>query len=452
MNARPVFPELVTGRDDDFPEVPWRVREGFALRGHASCDFTERILEVPLGAAPVDRVIRAHELTHLRISPHDVNPLAVYPDIPRRPLECAEEFRVNVVLARLGFAVELLGDGSEMVAGQRLGTEGAWAEAVCFFAALVGCGAEKDFLKGVRRSAPAWVKPLGVLKRRLQSLVASCSTSELASTSRRRDGSGLPEGFDRVSVPVAEILVRAMGAAVPETPEQLKVFKRALEPGGRRPPSGRFAELVWSEEAQKTTTSSTRHVRRWRAASSGRTLRYPSRLLTDPQRRAFVDGRRFLGGVVVVDQSGSMDVPEDELSALLSLVPAALVVGYSHRPGDTGGHPNAWILASQGRRAERIPGGNVGNGVDGPILEWAVRQRRSGEPIVWVTDGQVTDSNDHPGSELSRECARLVRRHRIRLVRTLAEATGALSGRNTGSLEPATSFGRVGRALQETLV
>jgi hypothetical protein len=64
-----------------------------------------------------------------------------------------------------------------------------------------------------------------------------------------------------------------------------------------------------------------------------------------------------------------------------------------------------------GRTASLLPGGNVGNGVDGPVLRWAHRTRRSGERIVWVTDGQVTDSNDHPNPRLSRECAELVRRH-----------------------------------------
>ena len=85
------------------------------------------------------------------------------------------------------------------------------------------------------------------------------------------------------------------------------------------------------------------------------------------------------------------------------------------------------------------------DGVDGPVLHWAVRRARGSEPIVWVTDGQVTDSNDHPCHSLSVECAQLVRRHRIRMARDLTEAHLALRGRRFA----AQRFGRVGQALSE---
>jgi hypothetical protein len=147
----------------------------------------------------------------------------------------------------------------------------------------------------------------------------------------------------------------------------------------------------------------------------------------------------------VVDQSGSMDISPSDVDALLAVAPCATVMGYSHRPGDRRITPNAWLLAHDGLRATTSPHGNVGNGVDGPVLEWAAGRRRSGERLVWVTDGQVTDSNDHPSRELSASCARLVRRHRVAMVRTLDEARRVLRGGVPP--EPATGFGRVGREL-----
>jgi hypothetical protein len=56
----------------------------------------------------------------------------------------------------------------------------------------------------------------------------------------------------------------------------------------------------------------------------------------------------------------------------------------------------------------------------------------------------VTDSNDHPSEALSLQCATLVRRHRIRLVRELGAAAGALA-----CYRPPvhSDFGRVGRKL-----
>jgi hypothetical protein len=140
-----------------------------------------------------------------------------------------------------------------------------------------------------------------------------------------------------------------------------------------------------------------------------------------------------------------MDVDPEELSRLLDVAPCALIVGYSHRPGDRLGTPNAWVLADNERRSTTAPIGNVGNGVDGPILTWASSMRRAGDRLVWVTDGQVTDSNDHPSTALSFECARLVRRHRISMVRTFDDARRVLRG--WPPTEPATSFGRVGREL-----
>ena len=149
----------------------------------------------------------------------------------------------------------------------------------------------------------------------------------------------------------------------------------------------------------------------------------------------------------MVDQSGSMDLDPGALDHLLAATPGATVVGYSHRPGDMPGRANAWVIAREGRTARELPGGNVGNGVDGPVLRWAQRIRRAHERVIWVTDGQVTDSNDHPSEALSRECAHLVRTHRIVLVRSLEEATRVLRGR-THALEPVENFGRVGRELR----
>ena len=77
--------------------------------------------------------------------------------------------------------------------------------------------------------------------------------------------------------------------------------------------------------------------------------------------------------------------------------------GYSHEPGDLAKKANAWILARDGLIATSFPSGHVGNGVDGPILRWALSRAKGREPVVWVTDGQVTDSNDHPNDALSIE-------------------------------------------------
>ena len=104
MSRGRVFPELLAGREDDVVAGAWTVREGTSMRGAASCNLADRVLEVPLGdGARVDRVVRAHELMHARVSPHARPPRRALDEVSPRALECAEELRVNSLLARLDF-------------------------------------------------------------------------------------------------------------------------------------------------------------------------------------------------------------------------------------------------------------------------------------------------------------------------------------------------------------
>ena len=440
-----IYPELIVGRSDQFEDSGWRVVPGLALRGHASCDFVNRILEVPLGSTEAERAIRAHELMHVRVSPHDVSPSALLSDVPSRALECAEEYRVNTLIARLGFPVSALTDGSEQTGGERLATNDCWEEAVYFYCATIGTGSERGFLRGVRRVRPQWIKPLALVKKRVEAIAKQHSVEEMGSTSRD-SADGLPEGFARVTVAVARTLARAADAQVPTDVNGLRSLRRSLEPGGRRALTGRFAELVMLEGLEYSATAKRPYAKRGRPDVSGVQMRYPSRLLTDPYQRAFASQRRRSGGIVVIDQSGSMDLETDDIDLLLLATPGVSVIGYSHRPGDSSGAANAWLIARDGHRTHEIPGGNVGNGVDGPVLRYALSRRRAGEPIIWVTDGQVTDSNDHPSRQLSAECAELVLRHRIRLARTLVDASEMLQ-RGLTKIENLEQFGRVGREI-----
>lgn len=444
MSEPVAFPELVTGRLDGVVPGRWSVREGSVARGTASCDLAALVLEIPLARTPQARVVRAHELMHARVSPLARHLVRSLEEVTPRALECAEEARVNALLSRLGFDVALLCDGTEKGGGRRLGEVGAWSEAVCFAAAVLDTGAERTFLTGVRQSRPEWVAALRAVQRRVRAILASLDTPSLADTRCEEE---YPRGYARATLPVARILTVASAARVPVGAEELRGFRRALEPGGRRPATGAFAPLVLDECGLLPRGRDHSPVRRFRAAAVGTTMRYPSRFVTDSQRRAFAQRGRARGGVVVVDQSGSMEIAVEELAGLLRAAPGALVVGYSHRPGDLGGTPNAWLLAARGRSAAPERVGNVGNGVDGPVLRWALAHRRANEPVVWVTDGQVTDAHDHPADALSRECAALVRRHRIRLARDLAEALRALRGPDAARRPDFRRFGRVGRVL-----
>jgi len=110
-----------------------------------------------------------------------------------------------------------------------------------------------------------------------------------------------------------------------------------------------------------------------------------------------------------------MDIDEASLSMLLRRAPSSRV-GYSHVRA-TRAHPNVWIMA-------------IGIGRDDDSLrQHRQRRRRRGTRVGAAPsakhradclghDGQVTDSHDHPDDRLTLQCAELVRRHRIRLVRS----------------------------------
>ncbi len=436
-----VFPEFVLGRLDGFEQGPWRIETGTTSRGGASCNLSERVLRVPLTTDDVARVVRAHELMHIRVNPFHREHVPLELDVSDRALECAEEFRVNYLLGQLGFDVSLLHDGTERPGAQRLAAGGQWDEAVCFFLAVIGTGGESDYLRGLRSAQATWPSALRALKKKVLSVVSQLDAAHIGGTDLTEEG--FPRGFLHVTLPIARLVSRSMSAVGPVDPESLRTFRRSLEPGARRPPSGSFAPLVFDTSVDYVVRTRRGAHRRARPATCGTAMLYPSRLLTDPLQRAFAHKATVPGGVIVIDQSGSMDVTVDELDALLHNAPAALIVGYSHRPGDTGRTPNVWILARNGRIATSVRSGNVGNGVDGPVLRWALRAASAREPVVWVTDGQVTDSNDHPCHNLSVECARLVHEHRIHMVRSLRDVRGALRGRRAS----ADSFGRVGREL-----
>jgi hypothetical protein len=441
-----IFPELVSGRHDDELRA-WTIHEGSTMRGEASCNLQERILEVPLASSEQARVVRAHELMHARVSPRADYLMRALDEVSPRALECAEELRVNTLIGRLGFDVTTLNDGTEKLGARRLAESGQWGEALCFLMAVLGTGAERDFFGGIRQGSAPWLPALRNLRKRALEIF-SLETRVLGAT--QLDDGGLPSGYACSTLVLARLLTQSAVARVPTSADELRAFRRSLEVGGRRPPTGVFAPLVVDETVFPERSAHGHRDRTWRASTTGTAMRYPGRLLTDDQRRAFAHQVPRHGGVVVVDQSGSMDIDAEALRALVRQAPHALVIGYSHRPGDRGTTANAWVLCERGRLATRTPSGNVGNGVDGPVLRWAASLRRADEPFVWVTDGQVTDSHDYPDAGLTRTCAELVRRYRIRLVRDLDGAVPVLRTNRANSLDQWSSFGRVGHVLRES--
>lgn len=214
--------------------------------------------------------------------------------------------------------------------------------------------------------------------------------------------------------------------------------------------AGAFAPLIWDTDLPLSErTSGNIHAKKT-ARQNGKSVRYPSRMITDPQRRVFGQKKRAKGGIVVIDVSGSMSLDSDDLNSIVAHAPNATVFAYSHRPRNTTGIPNAFMLVKDGKRVsadalERI--GNVGNGVDAPALDYALYVRRGSEPVIWVCDGQVTDANDRAHTHLDKAVAKMVWQNGIIQVPDTAHAIEAL--RNIAKAKVHRKFyGRVGREVE----
>jgi len=444
------LPEVAVAMRGDTAEGRWEVKGGSSQRGEAFTDFASRRMVAPVVDDETARVIRNHELTHARISPANDGEFQALSErgYSERIIHCAEEYRVNQVLSGLGFDVDLLSDGSEGKSGERLGQDGgieAWNEAVAFSTALLGTKAYTRFINGIKKHQPEWATELRTLGKEIKKEISGFPPAVLGDTTPEiyKSASGeirnAPAGFLNFTGRIAKQAQQAIRIRPSDSSEVAK----SVDKGEGRPivktegekydlgyGANVFAPLILAD--LPLTVPVQGYVKpKKRPAQFGKSVRYPDRHLTDPYRRVFGHKRKVKGGIVVIDQSGSMDITEEDLLKVLKEVPGALVIGYSHRPRSSDGTPNAWVLAKNGKRVSRIPEGNVGNGVDGPVLDYAISQRKGKEPIVWVCDGQVTAANDKSFEELSEAVGHIIVRHGIIQVRHLEEAPKALASPDT---------------------
>jgi len=161
------------------------------------------------------------------------------------------------------------------------------------------------------------------------------------------------------------------------------------------------------------------------ASDSGRTIRYPSRALTDPARRVFGSKSRNRNALIVLDMSGSMDYSEDELDEIIEFARGAVVVGYS---GDGEGCPNTYVLAKDGHRVEDLPDMDGSNGCDGSAFQFAIdKYRKSGvTPVIWVSDGDISGTANYSTQALARDMIDKLRANRGTHCLTSREAIGLM--------------------------
>ena len=448
QDLRPL-PELIRRKDgaNDEP-AEWIIDPCAAERGVPRTAVLLRHMVTPIQNFDLDRVIRAHEMMHAKVSPGDRRPWTDRGIASDRALVCAEEARVNFLVSKAGFDLDLLEDGTEMNAGERIAERGDWAEAVYFTACISGTGGINKYLTGVRRHKPGW----GPRLRRIHQLVQKelrriwkedrTSLTSTTTTSGIMDPQNeLIEGFLHTEA-IAEYLDRLADPAESgdDEKEQNESGKdsgdgdgedgddgeHGNDPGKNDGEDGDEAPLSkqdleshtpnrasdagsWAQLNVKTQNL-TRHVpgglgKRRIATNMGRNPRRIGRYLTDPQKRIFDRKVKGNGGVVLVDYSGSMALSEKDVLDIMEAAPGCTVACYTTNSMDKDGKPNCWILGEKGRMTSAIPASRGGNGVDYPALVWAIQQKqRRNAPVVWVTDGGVIPPHQGYKDTLAMQC------------------------------------------------
>ena len=436
MQKRIAMPEWLSREDRS--ARPWAVFEGAPQRGEAFTDLVAHRMQVPAGDDETSRCIRAHELMHAKVSPTRVWVPSDVAYLSIETLTSAEEFRVNMLVGSVGFPVtQHLADGSEKRTGERLAQNGDWNTLVHMVAGTAGTKAYNGLISGVRQVRPQWVATLREINRQLKKIWREATvdgTQDVASSEPWDEGT---VGW-AFTVEVARLLHRALisetsEGEVPPDADDLK--------GGNQGVAGVFAPVI-ELELHRPNRVDGRLGRRKRPTNMGRHPRHLDRLLTDPQRRIFDHRQRGRGGVVLIDQSGSMRLTDGDLWRIIEAAPGCVIIGYSHEPRSQG-KPNLWVLADRGQVVDTVPPSNGGNGVDGPALQFALRRRRSGEPLLWVCDGHVTDETDDVHSDLTEECARIVAVNNIHQVPDVDSAVKALTRAARGAVLKAAAVGPI---------
>lgn len=431
------LPEMLGRKDRPNENGGWQIDTCKPVRGKPMTDIVGKHMVVPVADEQVDRVIRAHEMMHARISPAEDFPKWIARNIAtEQALRVVEEVRVNFLVKKAGFDTDVLGDGSELTTGVLLAERGDWAECVYTAVGYSYCGGGKDFLTGVRRVNRAWGQTLKDITKRVEKeFVKAFKRGDLGSTQVDPRTGLAPFGFAHTER-IAEWVDRLANLEPEENDEeengegengspqndknekdekqgkpdnqatnkkQDEQKRPPVDPSKINPidPKGRDGLVpTWGELKVKRLPMTRRAKgglgRKRIASATGRNPRRIGNALVDPQRRVFDATKKGNGGVVLIDGSGSMSLQSKQILEITEQAPGCTVAVYSADRDNK--LDNLLVLAENGKMVGELPKRNGGNGVDGEAIRWALKQRkRSSTPVVWITDGQVHGLGNNGG-------------------------------------------------------
>ena len=454
-----VEPEWLAREDEEHGR--WTTESCEPKRGIPGTSIVSRHMRAPDGDNATERCIRAHEMMHAKVSPgKDWDKWINRKIASERALTVCEELRVNLLCQRAGFDVmSHLSDGGETADGERIAVSGTWGDAVYSLIAYAGTASQKKYLTGIRRHNRVWGKALLSIAKRA---IAQMEKQHYLGDTRTIDKIGIaPRGF-MYTEQLAEWVDRIAGMTPPDAPKEDKTKssiktesedesttevskideEKFLEQLKRLPPKINSQVPYWGELRIKKMSmpKQTRgNIGKKRTASNiGKSPRRIHRYMTDPEKRIFDRVSHGMGGVVVIDVSGSMSLSHEQVRLLVEASPGATVIAYSDWSEN---RENAWILADKGRMVAEMPDGmGYGNGVDFPAIEWAVaHKQRSSSPVIWVTDGGVCGPNQGFNETLAMQCIDFCKKKKIIILPNADEAVDVLKKMQNG-IKPTTKW------------
>lgn len=462
-SAYPEFQER-----NDVEVGTWEVRAASVAR----TDITNRTMLVPLGDDPHSRAVRTRELMRAKVSPTELYIPADMSAGSGPLLEACETVRLNALLRHqkvkhdadsldtrgiatlvdralasrdINTLVDLTVRHHGTKAGKTVG------RAIKDASDKYNFPAANEYFKSLRR----------VIRYQTSNWNDSWTRTSLADTDPLDldvlDGDGeetqvtVPWGYRHTTrlAKAVESFLNQNGT--PQPGESGRSGGATEVPGANEVPEagdmpGGFAPLRL-QHLPKPERVAGRMGRKRSATNVGINPRRIHRYLVDPEKRIFDRRIRGLGGVILIDQSGSMSLSDNDIWDIIKASPGATIIGYSHRPG-SGNIPNCWVLAENGKVVDKVRPGNGGNGVDGPALLFALGKRKKGDPFIWVCDGVVTDSNDASLTTLTKWCAKVVANHKIHMVNDVPEAVEALKQVRDGRVLPMRATGPIESTLR----
>lgn len=409
--SRPI-PEVIDNQ-------PWKIETNHAKQG--SVDPKAHVMNVPLGVDPVDRIIKNHEMLHVKFSPKRPSP---GPGVDPNAYQAAEDCRINYRGSMLGVdtgSVSVFDDRDIETLKKNIGGHpNAELMAAC---ALLATEGSVDRERLMTEVLPDVFDDEELRHIDYQAAVAShlarngrnpshTRTKQAAKyltevfkppppEEKKDNTSGKAEG-ENAPGEVRKALAKTVTNANFDSLEKAEAKmggpdkdETGLEFANGSTPSGMSAvgENWWGkmkivEPPRTERFPSKMRSRLWKPSDQGVVLRYPQRYCGGDGTIFAAKGQKLGGCTVLIDASGSMQFTKEDVLQIMQLMPAALIATYCGLAREG----TLTIVAKKGRRVHetRFKGQGGGNCVDGPALDWLAKQPG---PRYWVSDGEIVGYN-----------------------------------------------------------